>query len=60
MDNERDETPTRPDNPAVAQRCVHCGKAYGEHAQTTRPQTSDRCRGTRAGFERTSSTDESR
>lgn len=45
------ERPTKPDNPSVARRCQHCGKVYGEHAQTIKPQTSDKCGGTRKGFD---------
>ncbi len=51
VDRFEDEIPTRPDNPSVARRCIHCGKVYGEHAQTIQPQSPAPCRGIRKLFE---------
>ena len=47
-DEEEITRPGLPNN--VARPCVHCGKVYGDHAQTAAPQTADVCRGIRAGF----------
>lgn len=48
---DQDEIPTRPDNPSVARACRHCGRVYGDHAQTAAPQTSAPCRGIRKLYE---------
>jgi hypothetical protein len=49
---DENEVPTRPDWPkTVARVCKHCGKVYGEHAQTAQPQTLAKCQGIRHGFD---------
>lgn len=55
---EPDEIPTRPDWPnTVARRCRHCGKVYGEHAQTAAPQSTSGCLGIRKHFDPEESSD---
>lgn len=55
---EPDELPTRPDWPnTVARRCRHCGKVYGDHAQTKAPQNSSGCQGIRKHFDPEKNTD---
>lgn len=50
-DDFEKELPTRPDHPStVARRCKHCGRVYGEHAQTAQPQTVAACQGLRRGY----------
>jgi hypothetical protein len=52
MDDFEKELPTRPDGLVPSRKCKHCGRAYGDHAQTAQPQNLMPCNGTRKGYER--------